>query len=137
VIYIPYFDHFMESLGPAAQLVFDQELSRISFYPFLIIAFCKKDSLSEDMKERFKEFKPSAIGTKERCAFFRDILSSVTRIKVPRNIVPEEELPIAPPEPVKMNPEQLAWTERSESRILRELRAFLREVIFKLLRRKK
>lgn len=71
VIYIPYLDHLYESLSSAAQLVFDQEMSRISYNPTLLVTFCKTASKLDGFKNHFKNVRPLPINTKARCEFFR------------------------------------------------------------------
>ncbi|CAG7833460.1 unnamed protein product [Allacma fusca] len=76
-----------------------------------------------------------------RNAFFKEILSGkalMFRNKIEFDVIKLQELQLAPPAPPKLpSPEELKKIEKKETTMLRSLRKFLREVIWKLARNKK
>jgi hypothetical protein len=138
VLYIPSLDEVYNYLTPEGRIVLRSELGKVVCCPVLVIASVRQ-CMPEDLSTFFELEgvglpKPSS---RKRQEFFKPTFRLALEVRVPAEASIEEKLPVALPEVRKMSAEEISRIEKTETRILRELRIFLREIIFKLARNKK
>ena len=138
VIYIPNLDEGYKYLSPEARIILKCELSKLICLPVLVVASAE-ESMPPDISPFFD---PDGLGLpshteKRRKEFFRSAFRRALEVRKPPVEPTLDKLPVAPPVIRKRSEEEISRIERTENQIFRELRIFLREIIFKLARNKK
>jgi len=140
IIYIPSLDDVYEYLSPEGRIILKSELKKIVCNPVLIMASVR-ETLPDDLHTFFENHVPVGMkppSIRKRKEFFKQTFLRAQEIRILcKETAAQETLEYAPIEPKRLSPEELNRIERSENQILRELRIFLREIIFKLARNKK
>ncbi|XP_038056718.1 ATPase family AAA domain-containing protein 2-like [Patiria miniata] len=150
IIYMPHIHHWWETITDTTRATFLSLLQDLPpSAPVLILATSEKalHEVAVEVRELFSDYRGEVYRVRlpspeERHAFFEDLILHQACKPPPRKRKTAtdslEVLPVAaPPEPRKLQEEELKKLEEREESTLRELRLFLRDVLTRLANEKK
>ncbi|XP_028673053.2 ATPase family AAA domain-containing protein 2-like [Erpetoichthys calabaricus] len=142
IVYIPRIQRWWETVGLSLKEIFLVLLQSIpSYTPVFLLATCDLpyEQLPTEIQDMFRShygevFHITVPNDNERRKFFEElILNRAAKPPVLKKAMPVlEDLPVVPPQPRQLTPEEVIQLEKEEEDKLRELRIFLRDVTNKL-----